>query len=628
MKKYCYLISDDTLMIVPKYVLDKDFNLEIKKIKDNLSKFKKNSDRYSEIVEEIEDIKRQYEEISKSTKIPKEEFKNVAVLSSSLIDKGFLNKHTHVFENKNVKVCLNDFTNEYRNKIHFDHSDENYNEIRKDKEIFDISVSYKEQDLEKRETELIDFCKKVKFKSLKFKENFDSENEYTFNELDNARDRINQVATIINSYKDLSQYEKVYLAFSYVQSYEYKKSGKGEPIENSRALLHILNSDEIVCAGKANLFKAICDKIGVSCIYRVSDGHALNTIAINDPKYSMYGIFNLDATNQTRDCFVLSNEDIPVYKDIFVPIDWMAKISKKERDYLFENSGLNNVSQSIINSSAKEFEERDKNLEDEFLRITLDSMKDISLSHKEVGLLRYETLSYGDTVDLLNQIKTIMQQGKLDEYKASAVFKELSDEIYSNSNSDLDLNKDYSVSDLCNSLENLKKIKNFHLWIDDEKAFAKFSPKAYELICKNCPDKNLDAIQNFAKEYEQNIISNIENMIEVYNEKKGEIDLYLQGINEKRGLLKKQVIPVGKRVENLANSLIELQHAHVENNREVPRAIIVGAQIDGAKTTTYPKETQAIQEEQWKKFASDMGYDPNMIIPTAEKKDFSQKDLQ
>ena len=52
---------------------------------------------------------------------------------------------------------------------------------------------------------------------------FESENEYTFNELENAKDRINQVATIINSYKDLSQYEKAYLAFSYVQSYEYKK---------------------------------------------------------------------------------------------------------------------------------------------------------------------------------------------------------------------------------------------------------------------------------------------------------------------------------------------------------------------------------------------------------------------
>lgn len=609
--------------------MDREFDLEIKERKNNLKEIDKNSDKYSEIVEEIEDIKREYIELSKSTKIPKEEFKNIEVLTSSLIDKGFLNKHKHVFENKNVKVCLNDFINKYQSKKHFHNysENENFNEIRKEKEVFDTNVAYKEQDLEKREVELIDFCKKVKFKSLKFKENFDSENEYTFNELENAKDKIGQVVKIINSYKDLSQYEKAYLAFSYVQSYEYKMSDEGKPIENSRALLSILNSDEIVCAGKANLFKTICDQIGVSCIYRVCEGHAVNTIALNDPKYSMYGIFDLDTTNQTRKNFVLSNEDNPVYKDIFVGIDWMAKLSKKESDYLYENSGLNDVSQLVINSSVKEFEERDKNLENEFLRITIDSMKDINLSSKGVGLLNYEMISYSEATNLLNQIKTIMQQGNLDESKALMAFESLSFDIFLKSGNDLDLNKDNSVKDLCNSLKSLNAIKTFHVWSDNEETFSKIYPEAYNLICKNCPDKNLDSIKNFVNEYEQNIISSIENLIDVYNEKKGEIDLYLQGINEKRKLLEKQVIPVGKRVENLAYSLVELQKAHAKNDRTVGNALIIGAQIDGAKTTNYNNKLKQNQENEWRKFASEMGYDPDKIIPTADQKDFSQKEL-
>ena len=366
--------------LISKNVLHKLLNAEMQRIEDELYDLENNMNikpfikepREEELRDRIEVAVSRYNELFSTdagsmvnfdkTKIP-----TINVFLSSLSDPDFLSDNKELLSNADLNIILNEteMNTIYRgqNIITLDDTltgrfeKSNYTEKRRE---------YKDENAIIEKYNLIsgDFLKKIqreiKPKSIIVKESFDSENEYTIDELDNANKKIEEVAKIINSHKGLSPYEKFYLAFRYVAKYDYKESKNGNK-EVSRNLLDILNTNYIVCAGKSNMLKAICDRIGIPCLHRGAEVHAVCTIGMNDPKYNIYGIQTVDPTNQEYP--VMYNEDNILPKDVFVgKLNWISELSYRQRDYLIEASGLFDVPEYKMLMSAENFKKDDENL--------------------------------------------------------------------------------------------------------------------------------------------------------------------------------------------------------------------------------------------------------------------------
>ena len=78
-------------------------------------------------------------------------------------------------------------------------------------------------------------------------------------------------------------------------------------------------------------------------------------------------------------------------------------------------------------------------------------------------------------------------------------------------------------------------------------------------------------------------------------EKHDAIDYYFKSFREKDNLKIDNKIDVGKQIENLADSLVEMQGAHTKNDFDLTRAIIYGSRIDSAKTNNYSGELEKSQ---------------------------------
>ena len=144
----------------------------------------------------------------------------INVFLSSLSDPEFLKDNKELLNNADLTIILNEteMNTIYRGQNmvtleetlsgKFDQSD--FTQPRKE---------YKDENATMEKYNLIsgDYLKKIqkqiKPKSIVVKESFDSENEYTIDELDIANRKVEEVAKIINSHKELSPYEKFYLAF-------------------------------------------------------------------------------------------------------------------------------------------------------------------------------------------------------------------------------------------------------------------------------------------------------------------------------------------------------------------------------------------------------------------------------
>ena len=608
MKNFCYILNEKTLSIVPKNVLKDYYDGLIKGVDLNLEELemqgKAETKEYKRKVSLLENVKKNYKENIQKTEIPDGEYTKVEVLSSAITNNKFVETHKDLLEGKHVKIILNDGINLY-------------NEATVGKEVF-----YQEQDLDKRETDfLLNFYKNTKIKSVKFKENLQSDNEYTFDELENARKKVWEVSTVINSYKNLSPYEKLYLAFSYVQAYEYSKADKRKPTEDSRALIQILNSKDIVCAGKANMLKAICDKIGIPCIYRKCKGHAINTIAINDPKYSMHGIFNIDATNQTRQNFLLFHEDSNKYKELFVKfvvdIDWIGKLSKRERDYLMKNSGLDKLPKEVLEASKKEFVERDKEILKKFKEIDDGICFNLFDSWKGIESLNDEKLDLYELGDLCDKIKEYTEKKELDYDNASTKVGN-----FPYSFSDIaDQNDVYDLKDILKVASELQSIKGNWSILDKIKIHYPIGINYLENSGKEFRDESIDEL---LLDIDKQICQKCNVISERCKEKHDAIDDYLKSFRKKDNLRIDNKIDVGKQIENLADSLVEMQGAHTKNDFDLTRAIIYGSRIDSAKTNNYSGELEKSQIEFWEEFARDAGLDPEKIIPTADVRDFNK----
>ena len=372
----CYIVNKDknTLEIYPKglvqHELFRQLALGIKmanpnfdstseiEINKEIEKINRSNDQ--ELIDLINETKKDFDEMLNSTTIPSEQFGKVIVFSGLLRNSEFLEENKQLLNNKHLLVALN--------ALSFSYSSTDGDDNLKNSSIIDV-VSYtnddddplkdiQKQNLESKIFDLLPIIDKIKFRSIRFLENYDSKITYSFEELMTADKKIEQVVKVINSYKNLSPYEKFCMAYCYVNEYQYNKVEESYSAEISRSLLSILNSNKIVCAGKANLLKAILDKLDIPSIYRGCDGHAICTVAINDPKYNIFGIYNCDPTNITDPN--LFDDKNPLYKDLFVNVKWINKLTHSQEYYLMRDSKLNSMPQQVLQESTKRFAKRDE----------------------------------------------------------------------------------------------------------------------------------------------------------------------------------------------------------------------------------------------------------------------------
>lgn len=124
----------------------------------------------------------------------------------------------------------------------------------------------------------------------------------TISEILNAIEFVEKQAEIVKYYK-FTPLESLVFIFDVVRDREYVKEDETEDLNVSRNLSDVVSSSKIVCAGYANLFSAIANKVGIytematwfsndSC----ASGHASNICYVNDPIYDVHGVVEVDVT--------------------------------------------------------------------------------------------------------------------------------------------------------------------------------------------------------------------------------------------------------------------------------------------------------------------------------------------
>ena len=189
---------------------------------------------------------------------------------------------------KNVRVCIDNAS------------------LRKNSEGVDYVFDKKEMNLL---LELDNFLKDNGYPGLsitEFKEAEDLEDfkkMWTLNQVVEANNKVDKFVEYIKE-NELSPFEAMLYIHKVATNFVY--NGDGIIMQEGRVLPSILNTDKIVCSGYSTLVKAIVDKLdmpGLKCelkgCYIIIDGmphgHCHNLVTIDDPKYSVKGVYVEDA---------------------------------------------------------------------------------------------------------------------------------------------------------------------------------------------------------------------------------------------------------------------------------------------------------------------------------------------
>lgn len=135
---------------------------------------------------------------------------------------------------------------------------------------------------------------------------YDYRDVYTYKQVKNADKKIKEIANKINS-KNLSPLEKLMYAYLEISNREYIEEDEKDSGAKSRSVYGVLNSDKIVCAGYAELLRAIvleCKDDNLKCFINTvglkrKKGyglHANNIVYLNDTKHKINGFYYLDPT--------------------------------------------------------------------------------------------------------------------------------------------------------------------------------------------------------------------------------------------------------------------------------------------------------------------------------------------
>ncbi|MGN1370855.1 MAG: hypothetical protein ACI4XM_01040 [Candidatus Coprovivens sp.] len=167
-------------------------------------------------------------------------------------------------------------------------------ELFKDKNI--ILGSYIDLD-EKLLNELKEYFKYFPNVKLKVSGN---EELVTINEYERTIYGINQIVNRVKSY-GYSPFEELICVYDLIRDRFYVEEQVGDKATLSRDLTSSLLGDKIVCLGFANIFKAVCDKLGINsmifCLaYNSMSGHVRNLVYLVDEKYDIDGLYFFDPT--------------------------------------------------------------------------------------------------------------------------------------------------------------------------------------------------------------------------------------------------------------------------------------------------------------------------------------------
>ena len=170
------------------------------------------------------------------------------------------------------------------------------------------------------------------------------------------RDTINYIDDIVNNIKklDLSPIEQIMYAYDIVRDRKYKLETKKQDKSESRDLTPVILGNRIVCAGFAEIFDKVSEKLGFnSHIQRLNPikkdshkGHERNVIYIKDDKYDIDGIYFFDATWDSKKNS--TNNHFNSYRFFGMTLYDMLKIDYHSNNPLAsEYSELINISNKI-----------------------------------------------------------------------------------------------------------------------------------------------------------------------------------------------------------------------------------------------------------------------------------------
>lgn len=176
---------------------------------------------------------------------------------------------------------------------------------------------------------------------------------------------VNETAQYINSL-NLSNFEKIILAYNIVRKRIYKLEGVGESEDASRSLIDIITGDKIVCEGYCRLLESILKTLNISScnvLLKPTDGsktaHLRLAIYIKDEKYDIDGIYYFDPT-------------------------FDSKQNENDKNYLYGYKYFAKTRKQINELSSKEY--IDAKFEDKFFEEAISDEDKLLLTLKVNGL--------------------------------------------------------------------------------------------------------------------------------------------------------------------------------------------------------------------------------------------------
>lgn len=165
--------------------------------------------------------------------------------------------------------------------------------------------------------------------------NFDGgiDKNYNINEVIIAQKKLNDLIDTIKQ-EPLSPFEKYLIIYDFLTRKIYHENEKNKA--KSRDIIALMNGDDIVCVGYAQLMEYICNAVGIKCYtqacktYNKNDrflaNHENNLVYIDDDKYDIHGLYLSDACWDRVD---EGKEDKRTYSFCLVPLSDKNCLGKK-----------------------------------------------------------------------------------------------------------------------------------------------------------------------------------------------------------------------------------------------------------------------------------------------------------
>lgn len=194
-----------------------------------------------------------------------------------------------------------------------------------------------------------------------------------FSEYSNTVEKMNEMLQDIDKF-NFSPLEKIMYVYDIVRDRIYNEVAEGEDKHISRNLSSALLGDHIVCVGYAKIFKALLNKLGITCTVvslcnkEKTGGHNRNVIYIKDDKYGVDGVYYFDPTydskeNEDDNSFLLSYKYFAMTRDTMIRLDKGEIIDESfpysetnvedislDLEEIIEENGFENIPEDILRS--------------------------------------------------------------------------------------------------------------------------------------------------------------------------------------------------------------------------------------------------------------------------------------